>query len=141
VKQTNLPARRQAGVSLIELVIVIVIFSATIVALLSGVSEAGRRSGDNSQSFFAQQWAQATVERILADHRSFGSIQQALLPPSPNPFLTRDIQIQTFNASNQIAPCAPANGLNALQSCQEVTITIKKGPTTLAETSLILGRR
>jgi type II secretory pathway pseudopilin PulG len=148
VKPTTRGLRGQTGASLIELVIVIAVFSATVAALLSGVSEAGKRTGENSQSFFAQQWIQRTIEEMLADrynpNRGYAYLVDAMYPQVTIDGLTRTIAIPETLAGTAGHPAAcdgVPGSVPALEACKRVLISVHHGSTLLAETSLVLGRR
>ncbi len=137
------------GVTLVELVVLIVVFSGSLVALLSVSREAARRIADVDASARAMQYAQERVEMVLADRRNpnrgyaYVPLQSATCPalsascayPYENPLtgtsLSRGVAITDFSA-NSACP-NPSNG------CKQVLVTVTKNGRTLASLAAMLA--
>lgn len=140
---------RQAGFTLIELIVLMVVFFGSLVALLSVSIEAGRRVADVDAAGRAMQFAQQRAEAILADRRnpnrnyasialqaaSCNSISAACAYPLENPLpgtdLTRTVQITDASAS----PLCP----NPASGCKQVTVTITRHARPVASVTLMLA--
>ena len=67
---TPLPPTSAQGFTLIEMLVLIVVFSGSLVALLSVSREAARRIAEVDASARAMQYAQERIEMVLADRRN-----------------------------------------------------------------------
>lgn len=140
---------RARGFTLIEMLVLIVVFSASLVALLSVSQEAARRIADVDASARAMQYAQQRIEAVLADRRnpnrgyaavplqaascSVPSVSCAypLENPIPGTTLTRSVQVTDLSAS---ASCPnPGNG------CKQVLVTVSRNGRTLASLAALLA--
>lgn len=140
---------RQTGFTLIELIVLMVVFFGSVVALLSVSIEAGRRVADVDVSGRAMQLAQQRAETILADRRnpqrnyvsiplqaaSCVSASAACAYPIENPLpgtdLVRSVLISDASAS---ALCP-----NPTSGCKQVTVTITRRGRTVASVMLVLA--
>ncbi len=137
------------GFTLVELVVLIVVFSGSLVALLSVSREAARRIADVDASARAMQYAQERVEMVLADRRnpnrgyayvplqsaSCNVVSASCVYPYENPMtgtsLARSVQVTDISA-NSACP-NPSNG------CKQVLVTVTKNGRTLASLAALLA--
>lgn len=137
------------GFTLVELVVLIVVFSGSLVALLSVSREAARRIADVDASARAMQYAQERVEMVLADRRNpnrgytYVVLQSATCNavsancvyvyenPMTGTSLTRSVQVTDISA-NSACP-NPSNG------CKQVLVTVSKNGRTLASLAALLA--
>ena len=140
---------QQTGFTLVELIVLMVVFFGSLVALLSVSIEAGRRVADVDASGRAMQFAQQRAESILADRRnpnrnyagiplqaaSCMSVSATCAYPIESRLagtdLVRSVHISDASASS-LCP-NPASG------CKQVTVTITRGARTLASVMLMLA--
>lgn len=122
------------GFTLIEMLVLIVVFSGSLVALLSVSRESARRIAEVDASARAMQYAQEKIETVLADRRNpnrgyaFVPLQSAscnmlsascaypLENPIPGTQLVRSVEITDTSAGSSCPN--PANG------CKQVLVTI-----------------
>ncbi len=137
------------GFTLVELVVLIVVFSGSLVALLSVSRESARRIAEVDASARAMQYAQERVEMVLADRRnsnrgytyvplqsaSCNAVSASCAYPYENPItgtsLARSVQVTDISA-NSACP-NPANG------CKQVLVTVTKSGRTLASLAALLA--
>lgn len=128
-------ARRQAGFSLIELVVVIVLLGIAAVALLQQFSQAAASLGRNEQIQTATQLAQEGAEDVLALRRQAGYADPGLDPGSA----TENLAGLFAGYSRTITITEPASGgCPALALCKDVQVSVNRGATTLAQIDLLL---
>ncbi len=137
------------GFTLVELVVLIVVFSGSLVALLSVSRESARRIAEVDASARAMQYAQERVEMVLADRRnpnrgyayvplqsaSCNVVSASCAYPYENPItgtsLSRSVQVTDFSA-NSACP-NPANG------CKQVLVTVTQNGRKLASLAALLA--
>ena len=137
------------GFTLVELVVLIVVFSGSLVALLSVSRESARRIAEVDASARAMQYAQERVEMVLADRRnpnrgyayvplqsaSCNAISASCAYPYENPMtgtaLSRSVQVTDISASS--ACPNPANG------CKQVLVTVTQNGRKLASLAALLA--
>jgi len=137
------------GFTLVELVVLIVVFSGSLVALLSVSREAARRIADIDASARAMQYAQERVEMVLADRRNpnrgyayvplqsagCNAISASCAYPYENPMtgtaLSRSVQVTDISGSS--ACPNPANG------CKQVLVTVTQNGRKLASLAALLA--
>ena len=137
------------GFTLVELVVLIVVFSGSLVALLSVSRESARRIAEVDASARAMQYAQERVEMVLADRRnpnrgytyvplqsaSCNVVSASCAYPYENPItgtsLARSVQVSDISA-NSACP-NPANG------CKQVLVTVTRNGRTLASLAALLA--
>ena len=138
-----------AGFTLIELIVLIVVFFGSLLALLSVAIEAARRVADADASARAMQYAQERAETILADRRnpnrnyayvplqsaSCAVLSASCAYPLENPItgsaLARSVQITNASAH----PLCP----NPTLGCKLVLVSITRSGRNLALISLLLA--
>lgn len=141
--------RRMTGISLIEILVLIVVFSGSLIALLSVSREAAMRIAESDASSRAMQYAQERLETVLADRRdpdrgytavplqtaSCTTVSANCAYPLENPIsgtqLKRSVQV-TDISSNSNCP-NPSNG------CKQVLVTVSAGGRTLASLAALLA--
>lgn len=141
--------RTRQGFTLIELVVLMVAFFGSVVALLSVSREAALRVAEVDAAARAAQYAQERAETVLADRRNpnrgyaWVPLQSATCSnpsascayPLENPVagtgLTRSVAVA--NASSSALCPNPALG------CKQVQVTVSKGGRTLATVTLLLA--
>ncbi len=146
---TRFAGRRTDGFTLIEMLVLIVVFSGSLVALLSVSHESARRIAEVDASARAMQFAQERIETVLADRRdpqrgyaavplqasSCASLSAACAYPLENPIpgtrLQRSVQITDISTGSSCPN--PANG------CKEVLVTISQGGRKLASLAALLA--
>lgn len=147
---THSPRRYAArGVTLVELVVLIVVFSGSLVALLSVSREAARRIAEVDASARAMQYAQERVEMVLADRRNpnrgyawvplqsgtCSTLSASCAYPYENPMtgtsLARSVQVSDYSA-NSACP-NPTNG------CKQVLVTVTQNGRKLASLAALLA--
>lgn len=137
------------GVTLVELVVLIVVFSGSLVALLSVSREAARRIAEIDASARAMQYAQERAEMVLADRRNpnrgyawvplqagtCATLSANCAYPFENPMtgtsLARSVQI-TDHSANSACP-NPSNG------CKQVLVTVTSNGRKLASLAALLA--
>ncbi len=140
---------RAAGFSLIELLLLIVVFSGSLVALLSVSRHAAVRIAEVDASARAMQYAQERIETVLADRRSPGrgyayvpiqsascaSLSASCVYPIESPVtgtaLVRSVQITEGSAGGSCPN--PANG------CKQVLVTVTQSGRKLASLAALLA--
>jgi len=138
-----------AGFSLIELLLLIVVFSGSLVALLSVSRHAAQRIAEVDASARAMQYAQERIETVLADRRNPGrgyayvpiqsstcaSLSASCAYPLENPVtgtsLVRSVQVTDISAGGSCPN--PANG------CKQVLVTVTQGGRKLASLAALLA--
>ena len=138
-----------AGFSLIELLLLIVVFSGSLVALLSVSRHAAQRIAEVDASARAMQYAQERIETVLADRRNPGrgyaavplqaascatvsaSCAYPLENPIPGTSLARSVQITDISASS--ACPNPSSG------CKQVLVTVTQNGRKLASLAALLA--
>ncbi len=137
------------GFTLVELVVLIVVFSGSLVALLSVSREAARRIADVDASARAMQYAQERVEMVLADRRnpnrgyayvplqaaSCSTLSASCAYPLENPItgttLVRSVQVTDVSSSS--ACPNPSNG------CKQVLVSVTQQGRKLASLAALLA--
>ncbi len=140
---------RPTGFTLIEMVLLIVVFSGSLVALLSVSRHAAQRIAEVDASARAMQYAQERVETVLADRRNPGrgyayvpiqsstcaSLSASCAYPIENPVtgtsLVRSVQVTDVSAGGSCPN--PANG------CKQVLVTVTQGGRKLAALAALLA--
>lgn len=148
-RNPRLTSHSTRGFTLVELVVLIVVFSGSLVALLSVSREAARRIADVDASARAMQYAQERVEMVLADRRNpnrgyaYVVLQSATCnAPSANcvyvyenpmtgTSLSRSVQV-TDISGNSACP-NPSNG------CKQVLVTVTQNGRKLASLAALLA--
>ncbi len=141
--------RSARGFTLVELVVLIVVFSGSLVALLSVSREGARRIAEVEASARARQYAQERVEMVLADRRNpnrgyaYVPLQTAscntpsancaypLENPIPGTTLVRSVQVTDISASS--ACPNPSNG------CKQVLVSVTQQGRKLASLAALLA--
>lgn len=141
--------RRIQGFTLIEILVLIVVFSGSLVALLSVSREAARRIAEVDASARAMQYAQERLETVLADRRNPGrgyaavpiqsaacaSVSASCAYPIDDPVvgttLVRSVQITDVSAGGSCPN--PGNG------CKQVMVTVTQGSRKLASLAALLA--
>ena len=137
------------GFTLVELLVLIVVFSGSLVALLSVSRESARRIADVDASARAMQLAQERIETVIADRRNpnrgyaYLPLQAAscVLPSSscaypidnglPGSGLSRSVQISDASSSSSCP--VPAAG------CKQVQVNVTKNGVLLASLTALLA--
>ena len=140
---------RAAGFTLIEMLLLIVVFSGSLVALLSVSRHAAVRIAEVDASARAMQYAQERIETVLSDRRSPGrgytyvpiqsstcaSLSASCAYPIENPVtgtsLVRSVQVTDISAGGSCPN--PANG------CKQVLVTVTQGGRKLASLAALLA--
>lgn len=143
------PRRHCNGFTVIEMLVLIVVFSGSLVALLSVSREAALRIAEVDASARAMQYAQERIETVLADRRNPGRgyssvpLQEAscaavsancvypLESPIPGTQLQRSVQITDLSGSSSCPN--PSNG------CKQVLVTVSQGGRKLASLAALLA--
>ena len=144
----RMPAR-PAGFTLIEMLLLIVVFSGSLVALLSVSRHAALRVAEVDASARAMQYAQERIETVLADRRNPGrgyayvpiqssscaSLSASCAYPAENPVtgtsLVRSVQVTDISAGGSCPN--PSNG------CKQVLVTVTQGGRKLASLAALLA--
>ncbi len=146
-------ARRQrpaiAGFTLIEMLVLIVVFSGSLVALLSVSREAAQRIAGVDASARAMQYAQEKIETVLADRRnpargyasvplqnsSCSTLTASCAYPIDNPIpgtaLVRSVQISDASAGGSCP--------NPSRGCKQVLVSVTQGGRKLASVAVLLA--
>jgi prepilin-type N-terminal cleavage/methylation domain-containing protein len=142
-------AKPPQGFTLIEMLVLIVIFSGSLAALLSVSLEAARRIADIDASARATQYAQEGIERVLADRRNpnrayaYIPIQSAACAtlsvscayPTDNPItgtsLVRSVEIIDVSTSSSCP--------NATAGCKHVLVVVTQNGRKLASMAALLA--
>ncbi len=137
------------GFTLIEMLVLIVVFSGSLVALLSVSRESARRIAEVDASARAMQYAQERIETVLADRRNpnrgyaavplqtatctvlAASCAYPLENPIPGTSLVRTVQITDVSTSS--ACPNPSNG------CKQVLVVITHNGQRLASLAALLA--
>lgn len=137
------------GFTLMEILVLIVVFSGSLVALLSVSRESARRIADIDSSARAMQYAQERIETVLADRRNpnlgyttvplqepgctvvSANCAYPLESPMAGTSLSRSVQIT--DASATTACPNPVNG------CKQVLVTISHHGQKLASLAALLA--
>ena len=137
------------GFTLVELVVLIVVFSGSLVALLSVSRESARRIAEVDASARAMQYAQERVEMVLADRRnpnrgyayvplqsaSCNVVSASCAYPYENPItgtsLSRSVQVTDISGSS--ACPNPSSG------CKQVLVTVTQNGRKLASLAELLA--
>lgn len=145
-RQLRPPAQ---GFTLIEMLVLIVVFSGSLVALLSVSRESARRIAEVDASARAMQYAQERIETVLADRRNpnrgytavplqtatcaavAANCAYPLENPIPGTPLVRSVQVTDASAST--ACPNPSNG------CKQVLVTITHNGRRLASLAALLA--
>ncbi len=143
------PLTAAHGFTLIEMLVLIVVFSGSLVALLSVSRESARRIAEVDASARAMQYAQERVETVLADRRnpqrgyaavplqaaSCATVSASCAYPLENPIpgtsLARSVQITDVSASSSCPN--PGNG------CKQVLVTVTHHGRKLASLAALLA--
>ena len=141
--------QQPGGFTLIELILLMVVFFGSLLGLLTVSREAAQRVADADASSRAMQYAQERAEMILADRRnpnrnyayvplqsaSCASVSASCAYPIENPLtgtaLVRSVQITDASAS-ALCP-VPASG------CKQVLVTMTRSGRTVATVTLLLA--
>lgn len=141
--------QRPQGFTLIELIVMMLVFFGSVVALLSVSQEAAQRVADVDAASRAMQYAQERAEMVLADRRnpnrnyayvplqsaSCASLSASCAYPIENPLagtsLVRSVQI-TDASANALCP-VPASG------CKLVQVNLSRNGRTVATVTLLLA--
>lgn len=137
------------GFTLIEMLLLIVVFSGSLVALLSVSREAARRIAETDGSARAMQYAQERIETVLADRRnpnrgyayvplqsaSCASVSSSCAYPIENPVTGTSLvrSVQVTDASGGASCPNPSNG------CKQVLVTVTQGGRKLASLAALLA--
>ncbi len=143
------PPRPAQGFTLIEMLVLIVVFSGSLVALLSVSREAARRIAEVDASARAMQYAQEGIEMVLADRRnpnrafSYVPIQSGscttlsascaypINNPIPGTTLVRSVQISDESTSSSCP--------NASAGCKQVLVVVTQNGRKLASIAALLA--
>ncbi|MEO0316787.1 MAG: hypothetical protein RL404_464 [Pseudomonadota bacterium] len=141
--------KRAHGFTLIEMLVLIIVFSGSLVALLSVSQEAARRIADVDATARSIQYAQQRMETVLSDRRNpnrkyayvplqlatCASVAANCAYPRENPItgtnLVRSVQITDASAS----PSCP----NPSAGCKLVVVTVTQNGRTLASVGALLA--
>ncbi len=137
------------GFTLIEMLLLIVVFSGSLVALLSVSREAARRIAETDSSARAMQYAQERIETVLADRRnpnrgyayvplqsaSCASVSASCAYPIENPVTGTSLvrSVQVTDASGSSSCPNPSNG------CKQVLVTVTQSGRKLASLAALLA--
>ncbi len=142
-------ARPGHGFTLVEMLVLIVVFSGSLVALLSVSRESARRIASVDASARAMQLAQERIETVIADRRnpnrgygyvplqtaSCASVSASCAYPAesamPGSGLSRSVQIS--DASSSASCPVPAAG------CKQVQVNVMQQGVLLASLSVLLA--
>ncbi len=143
------PPRPAQGFTLIEMLVLIVVFSGSLVALLSVSREAARRIAEVDASARAMQYAQEGIEAVLADRRnpnrafayvpiqsgSCTTLSASCVYPIDNPItgttLVRSVQISDESSSSSCP--------NASAGCKKVLVAVSQNGRKLASMAALLA--
>lgn len=134
------PPSTGRGFTLIELIVLIVVFFGSVTSLLSVAIEAAKRVGENKDSSIAIQLAQEKAEIILTDRRNPG-LGYAYV--ASNPYSAENPVsgfFSDFSRSTEVTD-APSNPLcaSATAGCKLVVVTVSKNSQTLATVTFMLA--
>lgn len=121
------------GFTLIEMIVLIVVFFASVTSLLAVAIEAGKRVGENNDSVIAMQLAQEQAEYFIALRRRDYNLVVPALPAA-----TAVPGYSGFTRTNSVSNCT-ANFLGMTNGCKIVAIDVTKGGTLLASVRLLLA--
>lgn len=137
------------GFTLIELIILMVVFFGSVVSLLSVSREAAQRVADIDASSRAMQYAQERAEMVLADRRnpnrgyatvplqsaSCATVSASCAYPIENPLTGTSLMrgVEITNASSSVLCPVPASG------CKQVLVTMTRSGRTVATVTLMLA--
>ncbi len=125
----------QRGISLIELVMVIILMSVASAALLQPFTQASRSILLNEQIQIATQLAQERMEGLLTIRRLQGYSDPALTPGTTNDTLAAPYAAYTRTIIiNQPA----AGGCLVGSTCKDAVVTVSLGGSLLASSTLLL---
>jgi len=140
---------RMQGFTLIELIVMMIVFFGSVVSLLSVSREAAQRVADVDAASRAMQYAQERAEMVLADRRnpnrnyayvplqsaSCASVSASCAYPIESPLtgtsLVRSVQI-TDASAHALCP-VPASG------CKLVLVSMSRSGRTVATVTLLLA--
>ncbi len=141
--------RRSEGFTLIEMLVLIVVFSGSLIALLSVSRESARRIAEVDASARAMQYAQERIETVLSDRRdpdrgyAYVPLQSATCTavsatcayPLESPVTGTSLQrsVQITDVSNGGSCPNPANG------CKQVIVTVSQNGRKLASLAALLA--
>jgi len=128
--------RAPRGFTLIELIVLIVVFFGSVTSLLSVAIEAAKRVGENKDSSLAIQLAQEKAEIILSDRRNPGLGYVSVASSAENPVSG----FSDFSRSTVVTD-APSNPLcpSATAGCKLVVVTVSKNSQTLATVTFMFA--
>ena len=116
--------RKQQGVTLVELVIVMIVFSVLAVPLSNGFLTVSKSTVINAEVKAANNLTRSCAEHILHQRRrTIGGITSAITPTGSSTLC--DTAVTGFSASGNLAIAANATVplCPALSTCDELTIT------------------
>jgi len=142
-------ARISEGFTLVEMLVLIIVFSGSLVALLSVSRESARRIADVDSGARAMQLAQERIENVIADRHnpnrgyafvpvqaaSCSSLSSSCAYPAetnlPGSSLSRSVQISDASLSSSCP--VPAAG------CKQVLVSVTKNGALLASLTTLLA--
>ena len=141
---------RSAGVILIDLIILIVVFAGSLIAILAASGDAAKRLGENQASTAAALSAQRVIEAVLALRRD-PLVGYAKIPSysgacsgfrlsgastgSPLGGLTGTLACDLTISAYAVSPCGSAG-----VDCRKVTVAVRQNTDKLAELTVLLAR-
>lgn len=141
--------RTSEGFTLVEMLVLIIVFSGSLVALLSVSRESARRIADVDSSARAMQLAQERIENVIADRHnpnrgytfvplqvaSCTSLSSSCAYPAENNLLGASLSrsVQISNASSSSSCPVPAAG------CKQVLVSVTKNGVLLASLTTLLA--
>ena len=141
---------RPAGVILIDLIILIVVFAGSLLAILAASGEAAKRLGENQASTAATLSAQRVIETVLALRRDplvgydkipasysgacSGFQIAGASTGSPLAGLTGTLACDLTISAYAVSPCGSAG-----VDCRKVTVAVRQNTDKLAELTVLLA--